>query len=157
MVDGVLTRRVLAFLVDGVLCSVILAFIWAFLLLFGVFTLGLGFALFGLLPAIPFLYNWLSVCCRLSATPGQRLLGLIVVRRADLGRPTPLEGLIWTAGFVVTLSLGVVWFAAALVTLHHRTLHDVVSGLLVVRRKSLTARPALWDAPRRGPGFAEYV
>ena len=156
MVEGVLTRRV-AFLVDGLICTAIIALLWLALLAFGLLTLGLGLPLLGIIPAVPFLYNWLSVTSGLSATPGQYLLGLIVRRDQDLQAPTPLEGLIWTAGFVATLSLGAVWFAAALVTARHRTLHDLVSGLLVVRRKALTIRPALWNAPPRGPGAEGYV
>lgn len=157
MVRGVLGRRVLAFAVDGVLCTLILAVLWLVLLAFGLATFGLGLPLLGILPAVPFLYNWLSVCSGMSATPGQRLLGLLVRRNDNLARPTPLEGLIWTAGFVVTLSLGAIWFAVALVTVQHRTLHDLVSGLVVVRRNSLTARPMLWDASQQGRTSTEYV
>lgn len=154
LAQGVLTRRVLAFVVDGLLCTAVIAVLWVMLLGFGLLTLGLGLPLLGLLPAVPFLYNWLSLCSPLSATPGQRLLGLVVRRDADLGPPTPLEALIWTVGFVVTISLGAVWFAAALITVRHRALHDIAAGLCVVRRQALTARPVAVNA---GGGNPEYV
>ena len=37
-------------------------------------------------------------------------------------------------GFYVTLALGAVWLVVALLTTRHRTLHDLLSGLVVVRR-----------------------
>ncbi len=159
LAEGVLGRRVAAFVIDGLLCTALLAVLWLLLLTFGLLTLGLGLPLLGVLPAVPFLYNWLSLASPLSATPGQRAAGLVVRRDADLAPPTPLEALIWTAGFVVTISLGAIWFAAALVTVRHRTLHDIVSGLVVVRRsrlptRALTATPRPLNAARDRP---EYV
>jgi uncharacterized RDD family membrane protein YckC len=38
-------------------------------------------------------------------------------------------------------------FLVALVTPRHRTLHDLVSGLLVVRAAPLTARVGVWNMP----------
>ncbi len=154
LIHGVLSRRVFAFVLDGLMIACLCGVLWLLLLVFGLLTLGLGLPLLGLVPFVPLLYNWLSVASSLSATPGQRIMGLVVRRDADLGAPTPLEALIWTAGFVVTISLGGVWFGFALLTVRHRTLHDIVSGLVVVRRKALTARPAFWDVSRGGPHYA---
>ena len=138
LLRDVLGRRVLAFLVDALLLTVICAVVWVLLLAFGLLTLGLGFPLFALLPAVPLLYNWLALLTPMAATPGQALLGLTVRRDADLARPSGLEALIWAFGFYVTVALGMFWLLAALFTARHRTLHDILSGLVVVRSQALT-------------------
>ena len=140
LLRDVLGRRVLAFLVDALLLTVICAAIWALLFGFGVLTLGLGFPLRGLLPAVPLLYNWLALLTPAAATPGQRLFGLTVRCDDDLGRPSPLEALLWAGGFYVTVALGMVWLLAALFTARHRTLHDMLAGLVVVRAGALPAQ-----------------
>ena len=48
---GVLMRRVVAFLIDLVVLSIPIVLAWVFILLFGVVTLGLGWALFWLILA----------------------------------------------------------------------------------------------------------
>ncbi len=129
----VLIRRVLGFLIDILLIGAIMAGLWAGLLLFGLLTLGLGFPLLGLLPAVPPLYHFLFLASPLSATPGQALMDLVVRRNGDLGRPDVLEALVSVVGFYVTLALGAVLLVVALLTTRKRTLHDLLSGLVVVR------------------------
>jgi uncharacterized RDD family membrane protein YckC len=138
---GVLTRRVLAFLVDMLAIGAIVAGLWCAMFLFGLLTLGLGFPLLGLLPAVPPLYHFLFLASPMSATPGQALLGLVVRRNADLGRPDLLEALVSVVGFYVTLMLGAIWLVAALLTTRARTLHDLAAGLVVVRRDALASLP----------------
>ncbi len=138
LLRDVLGRRVLAFLVDALLLTVICAAVWVLLFGFGLLTLGLGFPLLGLLPAVPLLYNWIALLTPGAATPGQALLGLTVRADDDLGRPSPLEALLWAVGFYVTVALGMIWLLAALLTARHRTLHDMLSGLVVVRTRALT-------------------
>ena len=138
LLRDVLGRRVLAFLVDALLLTVLCAVIWALLFGFGLLTLGLGFPLLGLLPAVPPLYNWLSLLTPAAATPGQALFGLTVRSDADLARPSGLEALIWAFGFYLTVALGGIWLLVALFTARHRTLHDIVSGLVVVRAQALS-------------------
>ena len=60
------------------------------LLLFGLLTLGLGLPLLGVLPFVPFCYH-IAVRRRPALRPrrASRLLGLVVRRNDDLGRPTP--------------------------------------------------------------------
>jgi uncharacterized RDD family membrane protein YckC len=153
LTEGVLGRRILAFLVDAVLVTVLCGALFVVLLALGLLTLGLSMPLLGLLPCVPVAYNWLSLASPLQATPGQRLLGLVVVRAADLAPPTVLEALVWTVGFVVTVSLGAIWLAVALVAPRHRTLHDIVSGLVVVRSRALTAPAPVWNPPSGGPSY----
>jgi len=147
---GVLTRRVFAFLLDLLLIGVIVAGLWSALFLFGLLTLGLGFPLLGLLPAVPPLYHFLFLASPLSATPGQALLGLVVRRNSDFGRPDVLEALVSVVGFYVTVLLGAVWLVVALLTTRRRTVHDMVAGLVVVRTDAL----ASLTPPLTPPGAA---
>ena len=68
-----------------------------------------------------------------SATPGQQALGLVVRRNDDLGRPTPLQALVFTLVFYLTLATTGLLLLFALFTVRQRTLHDLASGLVVVR------------------------
>jgi uncharacterized RDD family membrane protein YckC len=135
----VLTRRVFGLLLDLLLIGVIVAGLWTGLFLFGMLTLGLGFPLIGLLPAVPPLYHFLFLASPLSATPGQALLGLVVRRNSDFGRPDVLEALVSVVGFYVTIVLGAVWLVVALLTTRRRTVHDMVAGLVVVRADALAS------------------
>jgi uncharacterized RDD family membrane protein YckC len=156
LTEGVLTRRLVAFLIDGVLVTLLCWVLFAVLVLFGVLTLGLGLPLLSLIPLVPIAYNWLSLLRRASATPGQALLGLRVRRDADLGPPSGLQALAWSLGFTVTCGLGFIWFAVALVTVRHRALHDLVSGLVVVRAgatSALTGPGRAWKTGAGGPAF----
>ena len=161
LTEGVLTRRFLAFCLDGILVTVLCAVLWVLLGTFGILTLGLGLPLLGLVPLIPLAYNWLSLLGGSSATPGQAMAGLRVRRDEDLGPPSPLQALVWSLGLVLTCSLGFIWFAVALITVRHRALHDLVSGLVVVRARALSASPTppltasrpAWNTGRGGPAF----
>jgi uncharacterized RDD family membrane protein YckC len=158
LTDGVMLRRMLALLVDGALIAVAASLAWTFCLLLGVMTLGLGWPLFGALPAVPILYHWLFLSA-LAATPGQALFGLTVRQDADLLAPSPLAALAFTLLFYLTMALGVIWFAIAIFTPRHRAPHDLISGLVVVRNRALTPPATSWNmrfgaAPPGGPTAA---
>jgi uncharacterized RDD family membrane protein YckC len=138
-IEGVMARRVLAWLIDVVLIAVLVSVLWVFLFMFGLLTLGLGFGAMAVLPAIPFLYHFLSLLRTASATPGQALLGLTVRRDVDLGPPTGLQALIFTVVFWLTLATSGLLLLVALFTVRHRTLHDLASDLVVVRRPTFEA------------------
>lgn len=152
LTDGVMSRRAVAFLIDGVLIAVLLFILKIALLGFGLVTLGLGLPLLGLLPLVPFLYVLVFIASERSATPGQQAMGVLVRRNEDLSRPTGLQALIWTIGLSVTLACGVVWVAVALITLRHRTLHDLVSGLVVTRSRAVMPRTGIWNVDAGGTG-----
>lgn len=141
LTHGVPGRRILAFLIDVLLLTVLIVALWMALFLFGMVTLGLGFPLLGLLPAVPPLYHFLFLAGPSSATPGQSMMGLIVRRNIDLGRPDVLEALVSVVGFYATLALGAVLLIVALFTTRRRTLHDMVSGLVVSRADALPTPP----------------
>ena len=151
LTDGVLTRRVLAWFVDLAMIGVIVAVMWAVLFTFGIMTLGLGMPLLGLLPFGPFLYHFGFLAGPMSATPGQALFGLIVRRNDDLGPPTALQAVVSTLGYYLTLATSGLLLLVALVTVRRRTMHDLISGLVVVRSRALTLPHDSWHMPGGSP------
>ena len=127
---GVRGRRIMAFGLDFLLVSILAMLIWTALFLA---TFGLAaFVLPPLWPFVAFFYNGLTVAGPRMATPGMRLLDLEM--RSPDGAPI---GFI-TAGLHAVL-LYVSWlfppaFLASLVTPDKRCLHDIVAGVVVVRR-----------------------
>ncbi|MGA3401814.1 MAG: RDD family protein [Acetobacteraceae bacterium] len=134
---GVMLRRVFAWFIDLLLLALILLVLWVVLMLFGLLTLGLGLPLLGALPFVPFCYHILFLAGPSSATPGQQMLGLVVRRNDDFGRPSPLQAVISTIVFYLTLATSGLLLLVALITLRRRTLHDLVSGLVVVRAEAM--------------------
>jgi uncharacterized RDD family membrane protein YckC len=154
LTTGVLSRRVIAWFIDLAIIAVIMSLLFVILFTFGLVTLGLGMPLLSTLPIIPPAYHFLSLLTRAAATPGQILLGLTVRRDLDLGRPTPLQALLSTVGLYLTLATGIIWLAVALLTVRRRTLHDMLSGLVVIRRDALAT---LHGSPRfMGYGTRSY-
>ncbi len=151
LTEGVMSRRVFAWLIDMLLVGLILGALFLVLLLFGLLTLGLGLPLLGLLPVVPFCYHWLFVAGPASATPGQQALGLAVRRDDDLGRPTPVQAFVYTLVFYLTLATTGLLLLVALVTVRHRTLHDLASGLVVVRVRALTGGFGSWNMQGGSP------
>lgn len=147
---GVLPRRVGAWFVDLVLIVILEAAVLTVLLIVGLITLGLGMPLLGILPVVPFCYHFLFLS-GMGATPGQGLFGLRVVRDEDLGPPGALRALISTLIYYVTLATSGLLLLVALVTTRKRTLHDFVSGLVVVRERALTAPSSFWNMPGGPP------
>ncbi|WP_428485522.1 RDD family protein [Rhodopila sp.] len=148
LVGGALLRRFLGWMIDVVLIVVLVWVMWWILVLFGMLTFGLGFGALAILPFVPFCYHLLSLLGSASATPGQQMLGLTVRRNFDLGPPTGLQALVFTVVFYLTLATSGLLLIIALFTTRHRTLHDLVSGLVVVRvraMEALTAPGAGWN------------
>ena len=138
-IEGVMLRRCFAWLIDLILIGLLVAVLWFILFLFGLLTLGLGFGAMALLPAVPFLYHFLSLLRASSATPGQAMLGLTVRRDADLGPPTGIQALIFTVVFYLTMATSGLLLLITPFTVRHRTLHDLASDLVVVRRRAYAA------------------
>lgn len=153
-ITGVMSRRVFAWCIDVVLIALLFAVLWTVLFLFGLLTLGLGFGAMTVLPAVPFLYHFVSLLRPSSATPGQAALGLTVRRDEDLGPPTALQALAFTAVFYLTLMTSGLLLLVALFTVRHRTLHDLASGLVVVRRHTFDLWCRQTGAGQTGAGWA---
>jgi uncharacterized RDD family membrane protein YckC len=137
LTQGVLTRRIVAWFLDLMLLALLIVGLWLALLLFGLLTLGLGLPLLGALPFVPFCYHVLFLAGPSSATPGQQMLGLVVRRNDDFERPNALQAVISTIVFYLTLATCGLLLLVALLTIRRRTLHDLASGLVVVRAQAV--------------------
>ena len=130
--EGVRTRRLMALGFDFVVVSVIASAIYVLLL---VLTLGLSFFFLPpLWPIVAFFYSGVSMSGPRHATPGMRAMGL-EVRMADTGAPVPFlnaaaHGLFFYLSWFFPLV-----FLVTLVDSDKRFLHDILSGVLVTRRK----------------------
>ncbi len=138
LTEGVLLRRFWAWCLDLVFVAVLATALFVILFVVGILTLGLGFGLMALLPVVPLGYHILFVASARAATPGQSMLGLVVVRDRDLGRPELGQAILFTLGLWLTFSVAFLLLGIALFTDRNRALHDIVSGLTVVRREALT-------------------
>lgn len=150
LTEGVLLRRLLAWCLDLFVVGLLVAALWSVLFLFGLLTFGLGFSAMAILPLVPLAYHWGFLAGPSQATPGQRALGLVVVRNDDFGRPTGLEAGIFTLLFYLSLTIAAPVVLVALFTTRRRTLHDLGSGLVVVRRRALNPLAGAWH-PAGGP------
>jgi len=137
LTGGVMARRCVAWVFDVFLIALLLWVLWWILVMFGLLTLGLGFGAMSILPLVPFCYHFLSLLGSSSATPGQQMMGLTVRRDFDLGPPTGLQALASVLVFYLTLATSGLLLLVAVFTRRHRTVHDLVSGLVVVRVRAL--------------------
>jgi uncharacterized RDD family membrane protein YckC len=151
LTEGVLTRRVFAWFIDVLLIGLIFVMLWFVLVLFGLLTLGLGLPLLGILPFVPFAYHMLFLAGPASATPGQSALGLVVRRNDDFGHPTLGQAAVSTLLFYATLATSGLLLLIALFTVRRRTLHDLISGLVVVRARALTRGLGSWNMQGGSP------
>ncbi len=136
--DGVLSRRLAAFIIDAAIISVLttIAFIVTFLL--GFLTLGLAWLLFGaIFPIIALLYTGSSVSGPESATIGMRSVGLEM--RSWDGKPmTFLHGVIHALVFWVSfVTLTPFILLVGLLNSRGRLFHDFMLGTYVINSDSL--------------------
>ena len=132
--DGVLTKRMLAFVIDYVLILLLLIPVAIIVALLGVLTLGLGWMLFGILfPAVALIYVWNTLGGRNQATVGMRMMGI----RLDRLDGRPVDGLLavvhtvlfWAGNVLLTPLI----LLAALFLDRKRTVHDLLLGTVVTR------------------------
>jgi len=128
---GVRTRRILAVCFDFVIVSVLAMALW-FALVF--FTLGLAlFFLPPLWPIVAFFYNGLTVSGRNMATPGMRLMDL-EMRMHDSGTRAPfVNAAVQAVLFYVSWCFPPI-FLVSLVDPEKRCLHDIIAGVVIIRR-----------------------
>ncbi len=130
--EGVRTRRLMALCFDFVVVSVIASALYVLLL---VLTLGLSFFFLPpLWPIVAFFYNGVSMSGARRATPGMRAVDLEVSVHAS-GGPAPfLNAAAHGAFFYISWFFPLV-FLVTLVDGEKRFLHDILSGLLIARRR----------------------
>ena len=134
--EGVLARRVVAFLIDLVVMAVPLAFLGIFIFMFGLVTLGLGWFLFvfyGPLAVVwALLYYGLTLGSAASATIGMRVMDLEM--RTWYGAPAYFVlGAVHAVGYWLTVSfLTPFILLVPLFDTRRRLLHDMLLGTIVV-------------------------
>ena len=148
--EGVLARRVVAFLIDFVILSLPVLFLAMFIFVIGIVTLGLGFLFYALLwPAMvlwALFYYGMTLGGPHSATVGMRVMDLEM--RTWYGSP---------AYFVLGAVHAIVfWLAVSILTplvllvpffnQRRRCLHDMVVGTVVINNE---ARASMLRAVRR--------
>ena len=128
---GVRTRRILAVCIDFVLVSLLVAAIWIVSI---VLTFGLAlFFLPPLFPIVAFFYNGLTVSGRNMATPGMRAMDL-EMRMHDTGARVPfINAAVQAVLFYVSWFFPPI-FLVSLVDGEKRCLHDIIAGVVIVRR-----------------------
>ena len=145
LTSGVLSRRFAAWWLDMVLIGVLMAGVYVATAFFGLLTLGLGWYLLPWVPVVPFIYHWLSLSSPMSATPGQAILGLALRRNRDLERPDMVEAAVWVVMYYLTLAVFCPALLIMLFTVRKRGLHDMISGLVLIRRRALTPPSGYWN------------
>ncbi|PLW77069.1 RDD family protein [Cohaesibacter celericrescens] len=136
--DGVLSRRVLAFLFDAIMIVGVMVALSIVIAVLGVVTFGLGFFLYAILfPLAALGYAAATLGGYKAATPGMRLMGL-EMRLWYGAKPYALLAvmhslLFWFAGTLLTPFIILV----GLFTRRSQLLHDLVLGTVVVDREAL--------------------
>ncbi|WP_269930252.1 RDD family protein [Aminobacter sp. HY435] len=132
--DGVRTRRVLAFCIDYLIVGLLMIPFAIVIFFLGILTLGLGWALFGILfPIVAIAYVWSTLGGPNQATTGMRMMNIRLDRLDGLpvdGLLAVLHGVLFWAGNVILTPL------ILLVTLfadRKRALHDLLLGTVVTR------------------------
>lgn len=133
--EGVRTRRVLAFCIDYLMVLVLSVPFAVLVFLLGILTLGLGFALFGILfPTVALIYVAFTLGGANQATPGMRAMGIRLERldgrRVDLLLAIVHTVLFWAANVILTPLV----LLATLIFDRKRTAHDMLLGTVVIRQ-----------------------
>ena len=134
--DGVLARRVVAFIVDFIIIAVPVVLAAMFIFAFGIITLGLGFALYWLLPAATVIwalfYFGITLGGPNSATIGMRLMDLEM--RTWYGAPAYFVlGAVHAIAFWFTVSFFTPFvLLVAFFNEPRRLLHDILLGTVVI-------------------------
>lgn len=154
--EGVLARRVVAFVIDFVLIAVPVLLASMFIFVFGIVTLGLGFALYYLLPPASVIwalvYFGLTLGSPASATVGMRVMDLEM--RTWYGAPAYF---VLGAVHAIFFWLSMCFFSpfvllVAFFNERRRLLHDIVLGTVVINNPArATSLRAGMVAP--GPGL----
>jgi uncharacterized RDD family membrane protein YckC len=128
---GVRTRRILAVCIDLVLVSLLVAALWivSIVLTFGLALLFLP----PLFPFVAFFYNGLTVSGPRMATPGMRAMDL-EIRMHETGARVPfVNAAVQAVLFYVSWCFPPI-FLVSLVDAEKRCLHDIIAGVVIVRR-----------------------
>ncbi len=152
--DGVLARRVIAFIIDLVVIAVPVLLASILIFVFGIVTLGFGFVLYLLLPPLTAIwalfYFGFTLGGPQSATWGMRVADLEM--RTWYGRPSYfLLGIVHAIVFWFTISFFTpLILLVAFFNTRRRLLHDIVLGTIVInnaRRAALLRAGIMATSP----------
>jgi uncharacterized RDD family membrane protein YckC len=128
---GVRTRRIVAICLDFIVVSIIAGALWLVLL---IATLGLSlFLLPPMFPLVAFFYNGVTVSGWRMATPGMRALDL-EMRMHESGVRVPFINAAAHALFYYVSWMFPPVFLVTFVADEKRFLHDILAGVVVIRR-----------------------
>ena len=132
--EGVLWRRVAAYLVDLLCIGIVAVGLWIVFAMLWLMSFGLlGPLLWFLFGLIPLAYHTLLLSSARSATIGMRVFDL-ELRSVSGERPSFLQALIQTALFYITVSMTCsLVLLVALFNRRRRTLHDFLAGTVMIR------------------------
>lgn len=132
--EGVLARRMIAFVFDYLLVLILVVIAGTVIGFLGVLTFGLAWLLYAILtPVVVIAYVALTLGGPEQATPGMKAMGLRLVR--DDGKPVDYllalthSVLFWAFSAVLTPFILLV----TLFNARRRTLHDILLGTNVIR------------------------
>ena len=137
--EGVLTRRVMAFIIDMIVISAIVLGLSIVGGIAGFLTFGLGWlALVVLIPLAIILYYGATLGSPRRATLGMSMMDIVLTPT----RGQPLDGgMAFVHALLFWVSAWICWplsLIIALVTPRRQMLHDLIVGALVVRRSPMT-------------------
>jgi len=141
--EGVLARRIVAFVIDFILIAIPVVLAAMFIFAFGLVTLGLGFALYWLLPPATVVWALIYFGATLgsprSATIGMRVMNLEM--RTWYGAPAYFVlGAVHAIVFWVSISaLTPFILLVAFFNDRRRLLHDIVLGTVVINNSERAA------------------
>ncbi len=141
--DGVLARRVVAFLIDFVILALPVVFVSMFIFVVGIVTFGLGFLFYGLLwPAMvlwALAYYGVTLGSPASATIGMRIMDIEM--RTWYGSPAYFVlGAVHAIVFWITVSaLTPLVLLVPLFNDRRRCLHDMLVGTVLINNESRAA------------------
>ena len=134
---GVRTRRIFGYLVDLLVIGIFWGAAWLVAVMLGIVTLGLAWPLLVVIVSFfPLAYHTLTIAMG-SATPGMWLFD-VEVRSWTGKRPDFVQALLMTVIYMLTVwPTGLLILLISLFDKRSRTLHDMLSAVVVVRRSAL--------------------
>jgi uncharacterized RDD family membrane protein YckC len=139
--DGVLSKRIVAFIIDAILVVALMIPVALLVLVLGFVTFGFGWALFTPLFAIVALtYIALTLGGRGSATPGMRVTG-VEVRTWSGQRMFPVLAILHAVLFWLSIAfLTPLVLVIGLFTRRKQLLHDLLLGVVALNAGALARR-----------------
>ena len=136
--DGVLSRRIFAFLIDYVVMAIVIAILGGIIAVLGVITFGIAWLLYAVLvPVVVLPYVALSLGGRDQATPGMKAMDLKIIKDDS----TQIDWLIATVPLVLFWVFNTILtpfvLLLALFTSRKRALHDILLQTSMQRASAL--------------------